>query len=134
MVQRVLSLIDVISRKVLINKGLRGFCFIYQQNGMEAPDKGNQPLWTCLSTDYQNINQAEHPVQVQPEKSRFTRVSSRCCHSCNIIYRISQTRALCSCVDSPIRFRLMAASVGQLILLLSGFFCKATCRTALVFS
>ena len=58
---RVLSLIDVISRKVLINRGLRGFRFIYQQNGMEAPNKANQPLWTSFSTDYQNINQAEHP-------------------------------------------------------------------------
>ena len=57
----VLSLIDVISHKVVINKGLRGFRFIYQQNGMEAPNIGNQPLWTSLSTDYQNINQAEHP-------------------------------------------------------------------------
>ena len=38
------NLIDVISRKVLTNKELSRFRFIYQQNGVEAPNKANQPL------------------------------------------------------------------------------------------
>lgn len=65
-----LDQIHVISSKVLTNMGMSRFGFNFQQNESEIPDTTNQPLSASLSTDYQKINQTEHPFKDEDSLSQ----------------------------------------------------------------